>query len=41
MIGNLAQKTPVTDRGVLSVVVPYDPSEIVIGGEVPLDSAVR
>ncbi|BBH39815.1 hypothetical protein myaer102_23590 [Microcystis viridis NIES-102] len=37
----LLQKTPATDRGVLSVVVPYDPSEIVIGGEVPLDSTVR
>ena len=37
----LLQKTPATDRGVLSVVVPYDPSKIVIGGEVPLDSTVR
>jgi len=41
MIGNLAQKTPDAHRGVLSVVVPYDPSEIVIGAEVPLDSTVR
>ncbi len=41
MIVNLSQKTPATDRGVLSVVVPYDSSEIFIGGKVPLDSAVR
>ena len=41
MIVNLSQKTPATDQGVLSVVVPYDSSEIFIGGKVPLDSAVR